>query len=151
MKALLVDNAQPLALAAGEVEQGRGVVDLQAVLAEKLPDVRKPAWEKGTGTGGLDGARGSIRVYGGDVELGGEQDIFAEPWEGSRWSQDTGATSAWSGGTWRGSRWTCAGWSTSLLWETTTRTDSSWARRDWAGSRWSGMAWDGSRWTGSRW
>ena len=39
-------------------------------------------WEQSTGTGSLDGARGSQRLVHDGVVLDGERDIFGNPWDG---------------------------------------------------------------------
>ena len=130
-------------------DQGRGQIDLGKAMTRSLPNTKQltvPA----TGLGSLDGARGSYRLFDGDVELRGEIDIFGKPWNASRWSASSWSGTAWTGGEWNASRWSGDGW-TASRWSSAEWTSDSWAASRWSASRWSGMVWDASRWSGEGW
>ncbi len=120
--------------------QGAGVVALDRVLHQATPAGAAQWWERGTGTGTLDGARGSHRLVRDGVVLRGEQDIFGTPFDAPAWARASAAGSSWSAGVWNGSTWSGSSWS-----------GSSWSGSTWSGSSWSGSSWSGSSWTGSTW
>jgi serine protease AprX len=151
--------------------QGEGLINLRAARVTATP-----SWSQYlhtmSGTGSLDAARGTAYVAADGVDLRGEQDIFAQPWSGSRWTGEAWAGSSWQDGWWNGSRWTGSTWTaiedgwagsrwtgsrwTGSRWTTASWTggdwdDDSWAGSRWTGSRWTDSSWTGSRWTGSRW
>ena len=107
-------------------------------------------WDRATGSGSLDAARGSVRVAQDGVVLEGEFDIFGTDWSGSKWSQDAWSGSKWSGSKWSGSKWSGSKWSTDL-WTGSKWSGSKWSTSLWTGSKWSGSKWSAEGWSGSKW
>ncbi|HEX9889237.1 MAG TPA: S8 family serine peptidase [Nitriliruptorales bacterium] len=106
-------------------------------------------WLRGDGTGTLDGARGSVRVFaridGRTVLVDGEYTATGQTWDARAW-----AGSTWDGSTWDGSTWDGSTWDGST-WDGSTWDGSTWDGSTWDGSTWDGSTWDGSTWDGSTW
>lgn len=141
---------QPLAETVLQWWEGAGVASVAAATDSSPLPAATPAPAFGTGTGTLDGARGTNHVIANGVTLTGEQDILSTPWDGIRWSASAWAGTTWSAGSWNGVRWSGAGWS-GARWSTTAWAGSDWSGARWSGARWSAMSWDGARWSGSGW
>jgi serine protease AprX len=159
---------------------GHGEVMAGAAVASPLPDTVQ-SWPRATGTGSLQGSRGTLMVTTHGVPLVGDQDIF-----GNR--VDTGALAdleaearAWSGGTWNAATWTGDHWILDLtrhtyrwayapwtgeswagipwssvsgdtgLWTGTSWSGTSWSGTSWSGTSWSGTSWSGTSWSGTSW
>ncbi len=168
VKALLTSTATRLP-AADPVAQGAGMIDLEAAQKEDVPRAVQ-TWPQGTGTGSLDGARGTNRIQSGGATLAGEQDIFGTPWDGQawagqslagtswqdgRWNQSamTGScfcSSSWSGRSWSGLSWSGLSWS-GLSWSGLSWSGLSWSGLSWSGLSWSGLSWSGLSWSGLSW
>jgi serine protease AprX len=99
----------------------------------------------GTGTGTLDGARGSSRVDDGIKALSGEVDIFGKAWSGSTWAASSAKGTAWSGGKWRGVIWTGSAWTgrtfNTVVWPNTDWAGQSWITADYGTRDWVDGAW----------
>ena len=145
----LLRNTAYMLKTTSKPDQGRGLIDLSRAMQRSLPNSTQTVVQS-TGLGTLDGARGSYRLFDGDVELRGEIDIFGKPWNASRWSADSWNATAWTGGEWNASRWSGDTWAASR-WSSAEWTSDSWAASRWSASRWSGMVWDASRWSGTGW
>ncbi len=144
--------------------QGGGEINL-ALLAQRAPGGYTQRFADATGTGTIEGARGTDHISADGVVLFGEQDIFGRPintaalasgeasassWSGGTWNGSTWSGSTWSGSTWSGSTWSGARWSGST-WSGSTWSGSTWSGSTWSGSSWSGSSWSGSSWSGSSW
>ena len=115
-------------------QQGAGEVNLAKALGVKVGGAAPTAaWS--TGTGSLEGARGSTHLVADGVTLSGEMDIFGMPFDSTAMAQAEAAGSSWSDGTWNGSKWS----------------GSSWSGSSWSGSSWSGSSWSGSKWSTAGW
>ncbi len=173
VKAALKQGARPLP-GVDATAQGAGLLDLGRSAAIN-PGNAPQRFALSSGTGSIDGSRGSMRLsYQGKV-LDGERDIHgkkysakrlakerakAESWDdgtwnetewtGSSWAGSSWAGSSWAGSSWAGSSWAGSSWAGSS-WATGTWTGSSWAGSSWAGSSWAGSSWAGSSWAGSSW
>jgi serine protease AprX len=117
-------------------------------------------WNRSTGTGKLDEARGTSRLVRDNVALSGEASVWG-PFSPTAWAPRSAAQTAWSGGTWMGHRlagdgWTGSSWA-SRTWAPATWAGkpwngaSSWADPDWTGHYWSGHYWSGHYWSGHYW
>ena len=104
----------------------------------------------GTGTGTIEGSRGTYHVTINGAPLAGELDIFGKRVNTSLLAIATGAQISWIGGLWNGSIWTGSAW-TGTRWSSTSWTGSDWTGARWSGARWSDAVWDGARWSGARW
>jgi serine protease AprX len=140
VKALLRNTATSLRGTSNNA-QGAGLINLRSARTAAAPSSTQ-ALASPTGTGSLDAARGTAILTADGVDLRGEQDIFAQSWNGSRWTQEAWTGTSWQDGWWNGSRWTGSRWTTD---------EEAWAGSRWTGSRWTGSRWTGSRWTGSSW
>jgi serine protease AprX len=99
---------------------------------------------KSTGTGTLEGARGTAHVSDNGVALTGENDIFG-PFSTKDWAKASANQTAWKGGAWMGHEWTGNGW------EKSPAGMSSWTGRYWVGQSWAGRYWVNDSWTGRYW
>ena len=102
-----------------------------------------------SGTGTLEGARGSYHLLG-DSPLTGEQDIFGQPFDSVVWAAEATALTSWDGGTWNNTEWTGWGWD-GWGWDTAEWTGTTWDGWGWDGWGWDGWGWDGWGWDGWGW
>jgi serine protease AprX len=145
VKALLTGTARDLP-AADAVAQGEGLIDLAAAKAAPTPSTVQ-TWERSTGTGSLEKARGSHHLSKDGVELTGEQD-----WTGGKWNpsavakalkEDTsllGGLLTTDGLSWNGLSWNGLSWN-----------GLSWNGLSWNGLSWNGLSWNGLSWNGLSW
>jgi serine protease AprX len=122
------------------INQGAGVPNVRKAQLATPPGGSDPAAGYASGSGTLEGARGSAHVTLDGVDLTGERDIFGAAWNPSAWASAALAASSWSGGVWNGNDWTGNDW-----------TGSSWTSRTWSSRTWSGASWTGAAWTSRTW
>jgi serine protease AprX len=147
LKSMIVSTANPFPLAKS-LWQGTGLVDVHKALALKPASapVQVQRYPAATGTGTLEGARGSGHVMIGGVSLTGERDIFGRTWNAAAWSASVASNTAWSGGTFNGTAWTGTGWSPTGGWAPT-----AWTGTDWTGTGWSSRSWVSRSWVTGSW
>jgi serine protease AprX len=153
VKAMLTGTATPVLRGNGNpnapgqmLYSGHGLADVAAAIAAGPGGAGTgQTWAPGTGTGTLDGARGSGVVSDGAVPLTGQQDIFGDRFDSAAMADLQARATAWTGGIWNGARWAGDGWSAGRW------TPADWTGTDWAGSRWRTAIWTDMTWTGSRW
>lgn len=156
IKWLITAKAKQFKLAKS-IWQGTGLVDVHMSLNLKLSDAPVQQFSAATGTGTLDGARGSGHVAIDGVSLTGEKDIFGQPWNAASWSGAVASNTAWSGGTFNGTAWTGAGWNqagtgwTPSAWSGTDWTGGSWSSRSWVSRSWVANSWDSRSWVSGSW
>jgi len=136
------------------VYTGLGVPDVNKAIGNSPAAYTQPA-SGATGTGSLEGARGSAHVNDGFGDLTGEQDVFGQTWNAESWAAASAAGSAWSNGGWNGHTWTGSSWNGSswndATWDGHTWTGHTWTDTAWDGHTWTGNTWDGHTWTGHTW
>lgn len=149
-------------------ERGSGLINVRRAFNTTPPTAiasTQSSAVAGTGTGSLDGSRGSYRIGDATSQLTGEYDIFGNAFDSASWAAASSSGNAWSDGAWMGTQWTGNAWNeqdwTGSAWSGTQWTgnswsgnawnDESWAGHAWSGSAWSGSAWSGSAWSGSAW
>jgi serine protease AprX len=167
VKKLLEDTADPIKAKSQQI--GAGELQLGPALAAALPSALQ-TWPPSTGTGSLEGSRGSDHITRDGVVLSGEQDIFGAPidttslalaeaagnswsgaaWNGSTWSGNSWSGNSWSGNSWSGNSWSGSDWSSSA-WTGNSWSGNSWSSTDWSGSSWSGNSWSGESWAAASW
>ncbi len=123
VKALLMSTASRLPDASTEA-QGSGLIDVAKALEARAPTLNQD-WERSTGSGSLEAARGSVHLALDGATLEGERDIFGATWDGPAWGELAARGLSWEGGTWNGHAWTGLSWS---------------------GLSWSGLSWSTVRW-----
>ncbi|NHC16031.1 S8 family serine peptidase, partial [Motilibacter sp. E257] len=133
VKALLTSTAYELPGTSVQA-QGHGTLDLAAAAAAATPVVPAPDYLS-TGTGTIEGSRGSAHLELDGVQLSGEQDIFGNPVDTAALAAAEDAGTAWDGGTFNGAQWAGEGWTTTTQWA-----GLSWAGRSWAGLSWAGRS-----------
>jgi serine protease AprX len=148
LKALLTSTAQALPAADGR-GQGAGLLNLGTALQTPTPPAVQ-TWQRSTGTGSLEAARGSSRLTLDGVLLTGERDIFGAPFDAAAMVPATLAGQTWTGGTWNGSAWTGDGWAGNE-WSTIEWSGASWSGNEWSTYTWSGNEWSGNEWSGNEW
>jgi serine protease AprX len=163
VKRMLTESTEHLR-GASEPLQGRGELDLSALLAARVPGGPAgrglgpagfgPGGPHGlrwsTGIGSLELSRGSSHLSMNGVVLQGDQDIFGQPFNAPAMARLEAIASSWSDGTWNGSVWTGSSWSGSS-WSGSSWSGSSWSGSSWSGSSWSSLVFAGSSWSGSSW
>ena len=109
----------------------------------------------GSGTGTLEGARGSHHVAVDGLVLEGEQDIFGQKWNAEYWAKLAANYMSWDGGDWNGSSWAGTSWAgtswSGTSWSGTSWSGTSWSDYVWSGTSWSGTSWSGTSWSGTSW
>jgi len=148
VKALLKSTATPIVDTLQAQGSGRINVDLAA--RSLLPAVTSQLWSNGTGTGTIEGARGTSHVAADGIELTGEQDIMGSAWSGGIWAPRSLAGTAWTGGSWNGVDWTGSCFC-STSWSGSSWTGKSWTGKSWTGKSWTADGWMGKSWTGKSW
>jgi serine protease AprX len=158
VKKLLKKTATDIAGNANYV--GAGQLNIDAAVNTGVSDDVAQSWPVSTGTGTLEGARGSTHVAMNGVPLVGEKDIFGNPWNtaamsaaeelGATWSGGTFNGATWSGATWSGATWSGATWS-GATWSGATWSGATWSGATWSGATWSGATWSGATWSGATW
>jgi serine protease AprX len=164
VKAYLKSNAVQLP-GQSPLSQGKGEIDLGAMLDDQPPRHKTQQHRDARGTGSLEVARGQDHLTRDGVVLSGEQDIFGRPfdsaemarlegransWRGGRWNGSIWTGNGWDGNTWSGTVWAGSSWSGNS-WSSGTWTGNSWSGNSWSGSSWSGNSWSGSSWSGNSW
>ena len=132
--------------------QGSGEIDVRKAAKLPAPTVDKYAqnFAFATGTGTLEGARGSAHVSMDGVLLTGEIDILGQSWSGQSWSGQSWSGQSWSGGLWNGQSWSGQSWS-GQSWSGQSWSGQSWSGQSWSGQSWSGQSWSGQSWSGQSW
>ena len=151
VKWVLKRTAKSLPLADAQ-SQGAGAIDARKAVAQSIPSNTDTSqkWTYSTGTGSLDGARGTYKISKDGVVLDGEKDIFGTAWDGVSWSGVSWSGVSWSGGTWNGVSWSGVSWS-GVSWSGVSWSGVSWSGVSWSGVSWSGVSWSGATWNGVSW
>jgi serine protease AprX len=153
VKNLLTSTATPLANA-GAVLQGAGELNLRGALTA-VPAIAAQAFAPATGTGSLDGARGSARLSWGGVALQGEVDVFGLPFDAAQAAQALSAGTIWNAGLFDGVVWTAGGWGTLLTadgtWSGTAWNETAWSNNSWSNNSWSNNSWSNNSWSNNSW
>jgi serine protease AprX len=157
VKGLLTSTATRLANT-GTTLQGSGELNLRSALTA-VPAIALQAFLPATGTGSLDGARGSARLSWGGVALHGEVDIFGLPVNTTALASALSAGTIWNGGLFNGVVWTGAGWGTMLTsdgwsgtaWNNALWTNNSWSNNSWSNNSWSNNSWSNNSWSNNSW
>jgi serine protease AprX len=145
--------------------QGAGELDLFNLLSTQPPSGTSQGFAASTGTGTIEGSRGSDHLVANGVTLQGEKDIFGAPvststlataeaagntWSGGTWNGNTWSGNTWSGNTWSGNTWSGNTWSGNT-WSGNTWSGNTWSGNTWSGNTWSGNTWSGNTWSGNTW
>jgi len=131
--------------------QGSGELNLRNALGASVSATYAQNYPQSTGTGTLEGSRGSLHVTAGNgVTLNGEQDIFGSAFNAASMAQLEAAGQTWSGGTWNGQTWSGQSWS-GQSWSGQSWSGQSWSGQSWSGQSWSGQSWSGQSWSGQSW
>ncbi|MEX2503345.1 MAG: S8 family serine peptidase [Egicoccus sp.] len=129
VKFLLTGTAQPVRDTA--VATGAGMLDVdRASRVGVRGNGVAQTHEAGTGTGTLEGARGSMYLGEGEDALVGEQTILGD-FDAATWAPLSLAGRTWRGGTWLDQEWT----------------DACWCGSSWTGRTWRGLTWRGEDWS----
>ncbi len=129
---------------------GAGEVDLATMAANKAPRSYEQTWAPATGTGTLEGSRGTEHLTDDGVVLQGEIDIFGHAFDSTAMAAAEATASSWSGGTWNGNVWSGNSWSGNS-WSGANWSGNSWSGNSWSGNSWSGNSWSGNSWSGNSW
>jgi serine protease AprX len=171
VKALLTGTAKELP-SADAVAQGEGLIDLAAASAAATPNTVQ-TFQRSTGAGSIEKARGSVHVQQNGQKLTGERDVTGRAFsastvakairEGSSWSGGSMTSRGWDGGAWLGEKFfgtktdapsTSLGGqlsSSGLSWSGLSWSGLSWSGLSWSGLSWSGLSWSGLSWSGLSW
>jgi subtilase family protein len=148
LKALLTSTAVKLP-AADPRGQGAGMISLRtAFRTPTTPSVQR--WQRSTGTGSLELARGGHHLVADGVPLVGERDIFGADFNSTAMAAATLAGATWSGGVWNGTAWTGNEWSANE-WSTVAWSGVSWSGNEWSSYTWSANEWSGNEWSANEW
>jgi serine protease AprX len=143
-----------------EASEGRGELNLQRAWTTALPSSSATAaamlnmtGQTASGTGTLQGARGTQSVSIDGKTLTGEKDIFGVNWDTTVHADLAVGRLNWSGsgglltGSLNGNYWIGTG----FQYETTSAAAQAWGGRSWAATTWTANAWSGNPWTGRTW
>jgi serine protease AprX len=149
VKAMLTATAMPLA-GQPATAQGAGELNLNNTLRATPPLLAVQLYVHSSGLGTLEGARGSVQLGWGGVQLQGEKDIFGHAVSTSLLASLLRSGSAWVGGVFNGLAWTGAGWVGSQ-WANTAWTSNSWSSNSWSSNSWSSNSWSSNSWSSNSW
>jgi serine protease AprX len=173
IKGVLMRTATPLLFqpgsGAGEVNAGLAVDTVTQLLGSLLP--ANGGLRPSTGTGRLEGSRGSLHVYAdrnndGVPELAtGEFMVFGGRWTSTSWSSNSWSRYAWSNSSWTagsccakawsGMEWEPTNWMANQwvngAWSTTFWSAKSWSAKSWSANNWSAKSWSAKSWSGALW
>jgi serine protease AprX len=138
VKAALTSTARVLP-SAPATAQGSGLVNALAAL-QIAPSTTVQSWERSSGNGSLESARGSLHAVFNGQTISGEMDAWGRSFDSRGWAEASASGSSWSGSSWSASSWSGSSWS-----------GSSWSGSSWSGSSWSGSTWSGSSWSATEW
>ena len=134
---------------------GAGRINVYKASRTSVSSTTKQGWTLSTGTGTLEGARGTEHLTADGVELRGEIDVMGQPWDGKVWAPKAFAGQAWNDGWWNGTEWTgtclCSDSWTGKSWTGKSWTGKSWTGKSWTSETWTGKSWTGKSWTGDAW
>jgi serine protease AprX len=133
VKSMLMSSASRLPNVGADA-QGSGLINVHRALEAWAPSSTQD-WDRSTGAGSLEAARGSVHLALDDSALEGERDIFGTAWDGPAWGNLAERGTSWDGGTWNGQAWTGACWCA-----------TSWSGLSWSGLSWSGLSWSTVQW-----
>jgi serine protease AprX len=149
-KALLIGQGNSLPPFAGfGPKQGQQAIRLDTVLSAPVPAAVQ-TFVPSTGSGSLEGARGSTHVEVGSNQIRGEEDVSGQEFNSTRMAGQETAGSSWGGGGWNGDTWSGGGWNGNS-WSGNSWSGNSWSGTSWWGNSWSGNSWSGNSWTGNSW
>jgi len=148
LKLLLMNNCVSFRRTSN-IWQGKGELNLWTALAAPST-ATDTAYTPSTGTGTLDGSRGTERLTDDGVVLSGEKDIFGHAFNAAAMATAEAAGNSWSGGTWNGNSWSGNSWSGNS-WSGNSWSGNSWSGNSWSGNSWSGNSWSGNSWSGNSW
>jgi serine protease AprX len=148
VKRLLTSSALPLP-GVDASTQGAGLLNVRNAVNTATPSTTQ-SWTPSTGTGSLEGSRGSYHVAMNGTELSGAQDIFGAAWDAATWAAASAAGTSWVDGTWNGNLWSGSDWSGNS-WASSTWSSSSWSSSSWSGEAWYSSSWSSSSWSSSSW
>jgi serine protease AprX len=167
IKALLTSTATPV-VGASALVAGHGQVSASSAVQAALPSTAQ-SFTDSTGTGTLQGARGSLEVTLDGVALSGERDVFGNAVTTSSLATVEGYADSWNAGSWNGAVWSGSYWVYSptvmdwdyvawtgnswagVAWSTVMTSSGSWNGTSWSGTSWSGTSWSGTSWSGVSW
>ena len=149
VKAMLTATATPLA-GQPATAQGAGELDLNNTLRATPPLLAVQLYVHSSGLGTLEGARGTVHLGWGGVQLQGERDIFGHAVSTSLLASLLSSGTAWVGGVFNGVAWTGAGWVGSQ-WATTAWSSNSWSSNSWSSNSWSSNSWSSNSWSSNSW
>jgi serine protease AprX len=149
VKAMLTSTATPLLWQPAAL-QGSGELNLHSALYAVPPLFAIQLFLPGTGTGSIDGARGSMTVAHNGVTLQGNVDIMGSPVNTGLLATLLANGTSWSGGDWNGNSWSGNSWSGNS-WSGNSWSGNSWSGNSWSGNSWSGNSWSGNSWSSSSW
>jgi serine protease AprX len=133
VKAMLMSSARQLP-DVGADAQGSGLINVHRALEAGAPTGTQ-GWDRSTGAGSLEAARGSAHLALDGTTLAGERDIFGAAWDGPARGALAERGTSWEDGAWNGQAWTGACWCA-----------TSWSGLSWSGLSWSGLSWSTVRW-----
>jgi serine protease AprX len=137
-------------------------LNVNGALARTGTTVATPALKLSTGTGPLQGSRGTSRLSLDGVTLTGERTVWGS-FTSSAWASTANSGATWVGGLWLGTRiagdnWTGTSWASktwgAAAWTATPwagSTASGWSDPSWSGRTWSGRTWSAGTWSGRTW
>jgi serine protease AprX len=143
-----------------EAYQGRGTINVVAAAKTPVPADAEQTWQRSTGLGSLEAARGTQHVILDGVVLEGEITAFGDAWDPEAWIESSVLGASWRGASWNGASWTGASWTgaswrgaswTGATWTGASWTSASWSSASWTGASWTGASWTGASWTGASW
>jgi serine protease AprX len=150
VKALLTLTASKLKVGLQtDAAQGKGTLNLTSALGVTNVAAAQAATSS-SGSGTLEGARGSNHLVDNGVVLNGERDVFGDPVSTATLASKRSAGTAWTGGTWNGRMWSGSSFSGSN-WTATTWSGRMWSGRMWSSEVWSGRMWSGRMWSSGTW
>jgi serine protease AprX len=124
--------------------QGKGALDIPALLAADAGTPRNQGLDTSDGSGSIAASQGSLADAG--KPSGGDGTVWkVAPWKSTAWT-----STAWTGAAWNSTAWTSTAW-TSTAWTSTAWTSTAWTNKAWNSTAWTSTAWTSTAWTSTAW
>jgi serine protease AprX len=116
---------------------------------------------RSTGTGLLEGSRGSFHVFadtnkdGRPDYVSGEVTAFGSPWTATSWTSNGWSGYGWEDNSWTADPWGAKSWSgmdwTAKSWSANTWSNGTWSSDAWSAKSWSAKSWSSNDWAAKSW
>jgi serine protease AprX len=134
---------------APQTSQGKGALDIPALLAADSGTPRNQGLDSSDGSGSLAESQGSLSDAG--KPTGGDSTVWkAAPWNSTAWNSHSWDDAAWNSTAWNSTAWNSTAWN-STAWNSTAWNSTAWNSTAWNSTAWNSTAWNSTAWNSTAW